>query len=350
MKKLKTALVAIAAVVVLCGLAMFYPLVPGTKAPPAQPHSVFEEDLTRALRDFAEARESIDAVVIASSKEVLFVHGAAHLPINTHSVRKSVMSVLIGMAVLEGKLEVTDSLAKLGIDDEAMPLTDLEKTATVADLLKARSGIYIEAAGETEDMKAGRPRRGQYRPGAHYYYNNWDFNALGTVLAASTGAAPEQHMRRLAGRLGFQDYEAGHFYYQTARDSEHDQYTIFMSARDLARVGQMMLRQGRDPAGGSLVSAEWVADSTRPYSRLVDRDPLDGYGYLWSLDADTGTYWATGWGGQFMLVDPRNDLVIVARNDTGRRLGQLGWLVLLDKSSQGSLADMEALRAMATRR
>ncbi|MEZ0471635.1 serine hydrolase domain-containing protein [Luteimonas salinilitoris] len=350
MKILKIVLVAAAGLLALSGLAMFYPLVPGTKAAPAQPQSMFEADLTRAMTEFAESRETIDALVVASSDEVLFVHGAAHLPINTHSVRKSIMSVLIGMAVLEGKLEVTDSLADLRIDDALMPLTDIEGTATVADLLKARSGIYIEAAGETADMKAMRPRRGQYRPGEHYYYNNWDFNVLGTVLAKSTGAPPEHRMRTLADRLGFQDFEAGHFYYQAADASEHDQYTIFMSARDLARVGQMMLREGRDPAGEALVSAEWVAESIREYSELTDREPLDGYGYLWSLDADTGTYWATGWGGQFMLVDPRNDLVIVVRNDTGRRLGQLGWLVLLDKSSQGRLTDMEELREMVVDR
>ena len=38
----------------------------------------------------------------------------------------------------------------------------------------ARSGVYHEAAAESQSMKDARPDRGSHPPGTFYYYNNWD--------------------------------------------------------------------------------------------------------------------------------------------------------------------------------
>ena len=326
--------------------AWFYPIAPGTSAPQSAPQSSLDEKLTHALRSYADERDTIDALVVATSNAVLFEHGATHLPINTHSVRKSVMNVLIGAAARDGGLDVSATLQELDIDDAEMPLTERERTAKVTDLLKARSGIYIEAAGETPEMKAARPQRGQYAPGDHYYYNNWDFNTLGTVLAAATGVPLESHLTNLAERLSFEDFSPDHLRFADASGSEHDQYVIYLSARDLAKIGQMMLRDGLTADGQTFLEPEWIRTSTAMHSELTDRQPLDGYGYLWSVDADAGTYWATGWGGQFMLVDPARDLLIVTRNDTGRRLGEFVWLVLLGNSGQGRMAEVAAIHEL----
>jgi len=72
--------------------------------------------------------------------------------------------------VAEGKIDLSSTLKELGIDD-LTPLTEVEKTATVKDLLSARSGVYIEAAGEAPSMKAVRPARGSDAPGTFWYYN-----------------------------------------------------------------------------------------------------------------------------------------------------------------------------------
>src|SRR6266436_1013879 len=69
------------------------------------------------------------------------------------------------------------------VSNTALP----EKRATIADLLKARSGVYHPAVAETEWMKARRPARGSHLPGAIWYYNNWDFNALGTIFEPASG-------------------------------------------------------------------------------------------------------------------------------------------------------------------
>ena len=84
-------------------------------------------------------------------------------------MRKSLMSAPFGIYVAEGKIDLSSTLKELGIDD-LTPLTEVEKTATVKDLLSARSGMYIEAAGEAPSTKAVRPARGSHAPGIFWYY------------------------------------------------------------------------------------------------------------------------------------------------------------------------------------
>ncbi len=76
---------------------------------------------------------------------------------------------------------------ELGIDDVAPGLTPAEKKATVADLLASRSSVYHPALGEVATMKQVRPRPGSHPPGTFWYYNNRDFNALGTIFEQETG-------------------------------------------------------------------------------------------------------------------------------------------------------------------
>ncbi len=94
---------------------------------------------------------------------------------------------MIGIAVDERKIDLNASIGSLGIDDNAPSLTEAEKAATVADLLKARSGIFHAALYETPGMARLRPPRGSHSPGTFWYYNNWDFNALGTIYERAVG-------------------------------------------------------------------------------------------------------------------------------------------------------------------
>jgi len=97
------------------------------------------------------------------------------------SVRKSLLSALIGNAVERGEITLSQPIGALGINDNEPSLSDEEKTATVRDLLEARSGIYHAALYETAAMAARRPPRFSHKPGTFWYYNNWDFNSLGAI-------------------------------------------------------------------------------------------------------------------------------------------------------------------------
>ena len=239
------------------------------------------------------------------------------------SVRKSLLSALIGIAVTERKINLDATLGQLGIDDNAPSLTEIEKQATVRMLLQARSGVYHAALYETPAMAARRPARGSHMPGTFWYYNNWDFNALGTIYEQATRTGIyDAFNTRIARPIGMQDYRPEDGEYVTGAASIHRAYPIRMSARDLARFALLYLRGG-NWGGKQIVPEAWVRESTRPYS-TSEFGP--GYAYLWwtAAPADPaltgmvlpeGTYFALGAGGQEAFVIPARDLVIVSRVD-----------------------------------
>jgi CubicO group peptidase (beta-lactamase class C family) len=249
------------------------------------------------------------------------------------SVRKSLLSALIGIAVAEHKISLDSTLAELGIDDNAPSLTDAEKQATVRMLLEARSGVYHPALYETKGMAARRPVRGSHAAGTFWYYNNWDFNVLGTIYEQATGTGIYDALDRLIARpIGMQDYRPQDGAYVTGADSIHRAYPLRMSARDLARFAFLYLHNGAW-AGRQLVPADWVHESTQPYSTSSGGGIERGYGYLWwtappaaaapgpAGDAlPKGSFFALGAGGQYAFVVPADDLVVVSRVDRDQRL------------------------------
>jgi CubicO group peptidase (beta-lactamase class C family) len=272
---------------------------------------------------------------VVDQGRIVHQYGDCARPINIHSMRKSILSVLVGIHADRGQVALDRTLADLGIDDKA-GLTPAERRATVRQLLQARSGVYLPAAYETREMAQARPARGSFPPGAHWYYNNWDFNALGSIFQRSTGQDVFQALRDdLARPLQFEDFNPvrdTQFWYEAC--SEHPAYLMRLSARDLARIGLLMVRGGRW-RDQQVVSQAWVAESTRSWSDTGQ--PGRGYGYLWWVHGDHGSFAAHGHLGQTVMVYPKRDLVFVhlvdeggrgRREVTGRQLSALVDLVL----------------------
>ena len=97
--------------------------------------------------------------MVASAEETLLSAGEVSETSRIASIRKSFLSALIGIAVDDGRMRLDKTVGVLGIDDY-LPLTTLEKTATLQNLIEARSGIYLPTAAETPAMRAARPPRG----------------------------------------------------------------------------------------------------------------------------------------------------------------------------------------------
>lgn len=260
------------------------------------------------------------------------------------SVRKSLLSALIGNAVARGEIDLKKTIGELGIDDNEPSLSPEEKTATVRELLEARSGVYHAALFETASMAAQRPPRHSHPPGTFWYYNNWDFNTLGTIYEHATRHSIfDAFATEIAGPIGMQDYRPADGAYVTGAASVYPAYPFDMSARDLARFALLYLHNGawRDR---QVVPAEWVAESTKAYSQTDFGGLGGGYGYLWWIGfvdnlvvpvvkLPAGTFFALGYGGQFAFVIPAYDLVVVHRHDEEhgpnlRQMGRLLWLVL----------------------
>ncbi|WP_454853605.1 serine hydrolase domain-containing protein [Rhizobium binxianense] len=280
------------------------------------------------------------AMMIIDDGRLVFSWGHTAYKSSIASVRKSLISMLYGIHADAGRIDLSATLADLGIID-IEPLTVQERTATVRDLLAARSGVYLPSVYDT---KQGRPERGSHAPGSFWFYNNWDFNVLGTILEARTGENLfESFAARIAAPIGMQDFSPGDCHYQHGPESLHPVYKMAMSARDLARVGLLYLRGGRWN-GAQVVPEDWVGLSTRPHSDLGGGK---GYGYLWvtadahapgdPLSIHAPLFYASGFGGQYIIVAPALDLVVVhraARVDHGVNHVRMGELMRLAVSAR----------------
>jgi CubicO group peptidase (beta-lactamase class C family) len=264
-----------------------------------------------------------EAYLVVHHGVIVHQFGQVSKPMNLYSARKSVLSVLYGIAVDRKTVNLNTTLAELGIDDKST-LTDTEKAATVRQLLQARSGVYHPAAYETTEMKEMRPLRGSHPPGSFWYYNNWDFNVLGAIYKQLTSKDVFTALNdELAQPLQFEDFDKARdteFVYETA--SQYPAYVMQLSARDMARIGLLMAHEGKWE-DRQIVSKQWVTESTTSYSNA--RRGV-GYGYLWWVGQNgahfgqqfPGTVFsARGNFAQFLIVNPQRDLVIVHRFNAG---------------------------------
>ena len=293
------------------------------------PDAAFTARCSSGLAERVEAETTFDAFVAMRGEDLLMRWGEHERPLNLASVRKSVISLLYGIAAERGLLDLDASLADLGIDDAPQPLTDEERRATVRDLLASRSGIYLETLGESSTWADRRPARGSHPHGTFWFYNNWDFNALGTIFEKTTGLSIGHAIAAwLAAPLGMDSFCPEHVTYEWADHTEHPMWRVFMSAGDLARIGALVLQDGRW-GGEEVVPAAWITESTSPISdttALIGADRLaDQYGLLWWIDSDTGRIWGQGSGGQFLIVDRARGIATVTRNNTGTSVAGYLW-------------------------
>ncbi|MEE2566568.1 serine hydrolase domain-containing protein [Hyphobacterium marinum] len=343
---LKTALAGLSCVTLCSGalLAQDIPVCDGYPLETAvNPAALGWSDADLAALDVRADEIGTAAMMILQGGEVVYSRGEIERPFLLHSLRKSVMSAMIGVLVDAGALSLDTTLVQLDIDDFG-GLTDTERTATVRDIISARSGVYIASAAETQAMADARPERGQYAPGEHWYYNNWDFNVAGHIFERVSHRTYNGAFQRMfAEPLCMQDWNAFDAYRFYTPGTAFAAYHIRISARDLALFGQLMLQDGQWN-GAELLSADWVADSTATHSQTGwDGAWAGGYGYMWWKPADDASaeaaglapdmYTGAGAGGHYLTVIPSRDMVIVHRMDTDQpgnpRLGMRGYGDLL---------------------
>lgn len=279
----------------------------------------------QAIRDVADSQVTDAALVVVGGK-VVFSYGDITRKYLCHSIRKSFLAALMGEDVAAGRIDLGATLADLGIDDND-GLSDVEKQATVYDLLTARSGVYHAAGYETPWMSRIKEKRHSHAPGTFWCYNNWDFNALGTIFTQLTGeSVASAFAQRIAAPLGMQDFsldgERPDAWTESFAQSRHDAYPFRMSSRDLARFGQLFL-QGGGWSGAPVLPDSWAAECVMQYS---DAGPRGGYGYMFWLERSgvfypgvrcpAGSYSANGAGGHYCMVVPEYDMVIIHRVDT----------------------------------
>lgn len=247
------------------------------------------------------------------------------------SANKSITSILTGLALAKGNRPVTTPLSQLLPKYQAQ-FTGAKTGITVAHALTMTMGFqWDEWAGKdlpdmwaTADIGAyvmAKPMAAA--PGAQWIYNSAGPNLLLAAMETVTGAGmPAFARENLFAPLGIEDYRWG-----TQPDGiQEGSAKMFMRPRDMAKLGLLFLKGGVWQ-GKQVVPAAWVAESTRLHLSAKPKSPND-YGYLWwvrKLTTPKGTavdyYQAEGDGGQYIVVLPAQDMVVVA---TGGNYGDFG--------------------------
>lgn len=268
-------------------------------------------------REYAD-KIGTQSLMIVDEGKLIAAWGDTRKKFYIASVRKSLLSTLFGF--FPDSIDLNATLAAYGIDDKNPSLNDQEKQAKIRDLLSSTSGVYHPAAAtDNKDL----PPRNSKAPGSEFYYNNWDFNALGTIFERRTGRKVfEEFNNRIAQPIGMQDFnysKDGRYDYSDV--SIHPAYHFDMTTRDMARFALLVLREGKWE-DRQVLNPTWLKESTSAKITVGESYGGGSYGYMWWIH-DSGriqeggvprdAFSAQGNWSQIMLIVPSKDLVIVHR-------------------------------------
>jgi len=256
--------------------------------------------------------------------EKYYSWGSPHKYAVVHSVTKSVVSALIGIALDKGYLSSTDQKV---IDFFPEYVTDdldpRKKEISLKHLLTMSAGFKWNDWGpsmrfwysSSDWLKFTIQLPLENNPGDVFNYNSSTSHLLSIILSKSTKASTLDFAKRnLFEPLGIQSA----FWHQDPQGFYIGGFGLGLSARDLAKIGFLYLNSGYWN-GQAVVPEHWVKESTDQHIQAIS-SPIYGafgYGYQWWVKKVDGCSSFRAWGrrGQFIVVVPELDLVIAVTSD-----------------------------------
>ncbi len=236
------------------------------------------------------------------------------------SITKSVSSILVGIALEQGKIRSLDqTIAELLPEAAAKVPSSAVNGVTLAQILTQTSGFPDDRQSDTRNLEP-RVRDMPLESAAPpvWRYSSAAVSLIAPILARAVGGTVEDFARAtLFSPLGIGDYD-----YDWRRDAVGNVRSdsgLRLRARDLARLAWTMADGGRW-RGRQVVPAQWVTESTRRRIAVGWQvGPMTNvhYGYLWFTGTLHGraVNLAWGYGAQFALVVPSLSLVVVTLAD-----------------------------------
>jgi CubicO group peptidase (beta-lactamase class C family) len=284
-------------------------------------------ELIQRIRDgeFTDIHSVLVLVNDTLAVEEYFDGHDAATPHQLRSATKAIGSILVGIAIDKGFLSSEDDSIYRYFEQEYRPAygwTAAASAIRIRDLLSMTSGYDCDdlatpafacedAMYETDDwVQYALDLPIVHARGEHWAYNSPSLILVGQAIATTSGtslaAFAEQHLFAPLGitTLEWATSPGGHAWVGGGARA---------TARDMLKIGQLMLHRG---VWGDrrLLSERWVEVSTRPqaeYHAGVE------YGYIWQIGAffqagkPVPAYWASGNGGQYIVIFPDHDMVAV---------------------------------------
>ena len=273
---------------------------------------------------------------------------------DTRSAFKSITSLLAGIALDKGYLESL-YVPLLQFFPDFNPKDARKEQISLRHLLEMRGGFKVEEfygigpyledeMWETDNwVKYALEVPMKEKPGLNFSYNSCEPMLVGAALSLATGKSimdfSKEHLFEPLGIIDYRWTISPEGYGMTAG-------SFFMKPRDMVKLGELVLQEGTWQ-GQSIISAPWISTSTRcqtpidfsfvRYSRMDDAAVQSArYGYYWYKERlryqgiDTVVLFASGNGGQYIMILPDWDMVVVfTGGNYGNWRGKLPFEILL---------------------
>ncbi len=244
---------------------------------------------------------------------------------NLASVTKSVTSLLFGIAVDKGFIKDEHEKLYKFFSQDSVLFEGSKKNITLQNLLTMSSGLkwnendmpYSNTANDivqlfivSDPVKYILSKPLANEPGTNFYYNGGGTNLIGKIIQERSKLRLNDFTQKyLFDPLGIKQnkwvYINPGFVYASG--------DLRLRPRDMAKLGLLALNKGVWN-GSQIISSEWI-DKIK--TKHVWMNDTDGYGYQWWLkkykfgSTEINTYFASGWGGQMIIVAPKINSVIV---------------------------------------
>ena len=297
----------------------------------------------QAASDWAFDRESLEQVtlslLVVHNGRILHERYAPGMDMTTRtrtwSTAKSIAVTLIGMLVDQGRMQLDEPLGLEWLPRARSPETDPRNAITLRHVLNMSSGLdtidnggleYATGSGMSYWAGASSVRGALRQAMIREPGTNWDYENYDTLLAV-------YKMKQVLGKQAYREFprralldKIGMRNTLVSTDRFGDfilSSQVYTNARDLARFGMLYLQNGMWN-GERLLSEEWIDFVRTPAPATIGRG--SHYGGQWWLvpenrdDVPKDAYSTSGNRGQYAVVVPSHDLVIVRRGlDYGRQ-------------------------------
>lgn len=280
---------------------------------------------TDLLNGIAAQHRSVRALVVARADCNVFEYYRKDISDQTqshvYSVTKSVLSILIGIAIDEGYLRLDERLSEVFPEEFDENVDPRARDITVRDLLTKTEGfaqagpgdfkMSTSVSGKLHGWRWMLNRKVEYPGGSHFRYDGIGSDLLSVVLSqAIKRNSGDFAKQKLFDPLNITNYT----WYADSEDYLHGEFGLHLTARDMAKIGRLYLQRGRWK-DRKILSDAYVQDSTSGHSD--SGAPNAAYGYQWWISrTHPDAFFAAGLNGQLIYVDPRRDLVVVVSADS----------------------------------
>lgn len=236
------------------------------------------------------------------------------------STTKSIVSALIGIAIDEGLLKVTDKVLNFFPEEKIENIDNFKKAITVEDLLTLEDGIEFSLEKDTSFEMAASKNPVAFHlnppmvtePGTTWNYNSASPNLLMIILdKVLKDQKVSQSALSYAKEKLFEPLHITKYSWETLNhfsDIPIGGWGLALRPRDMAKFGYLYAKKGIWE-GKQLISESWIEKSTKIHAHPYWEGD---YGYLWFRHKEIeGFFNSQGYGGQNIYISYEHDMVIV---------------------------------------